>query len=74
MLINLLIYAVAAAFSIYVIITACRKYIVYNPAAPSVWTRIKAWWPGFVKRNIVDDYPYDDESHAATRYNNRPGK
>lgn len=73
MLVNLLIYAVATAFSVYVIISACRKYIIYNPTAPSAWIR-KAWWPGFVKRNIVDDYPYDDESHAATRYNNRPGK
>ena len=68
MLINLLIYAVAAAFSVYVIISACRNFVGYNPDAPSAWTRLKAWWPGFVKRNIVDDDPYDDESHAITRY------
>jgi len=68
MLINLLIYAVAAAFSVYVIVTACRNFVGYNPTAPSAWTRLKAWWPGFVKRNIVDDDPYDDESHAITRY------
>ena len=63
MLINLLIYAVAAAFSAYVLITACRNFVGYNPTAPSAWARVKAWWPGFVKRNIIDD-----ESHAGTRY------
>ena len=21
--------------------------------------KVKAWWPGFVKRNIIDDDPYD---------------
>jgi len=68
MLINLLIYAVAAAFSAYVLITACRNFVGYNPTAPSAWARVKAWWPGFVKRHIVDDDPYQDESHADTRY------
>jgi len=68
MIVNLLIYAVAVAFSVYVIVTACRNFVGYNPTAPSAWARLKAWWPGFVKRNIVDDDPYDDESHAATRY------
>ena len=68
MLINLLIYAVAAAFSVYVIVTACRNFVGYNPTAPSAWARVKAWWPAFVKRHIVDDDPYQDESHAGTRY------
>ena len=37
--------------------------------------RFRAWmlahreaFRAWVKRNIVDDDPYDDESHAATRY------
>ena len=32
------------------------------------WTEIRAWWKSFVKRHIVDDDPYQDESHSATRY------
>lgn len=24
-----------------------------------LWIKVKAWWPGFVKRNIVDNDPYD---------------
>ena len=68
MLVNILIIAIAAIFSGYVIYSACRKYLGYNPQAPSLWERVKAWWPGFVKRHIVDDDPYQDESHAATRY------
>lgn len=68
MLVNILILVIAAVFSSYVIGSACRKYIGLNPQAPSLRARIKAWWPGFVKRNIVDDDPYQDESHAGTRY------
>ena len=68
MLANILILSIAAIFSAYVIYSACRKYIGYNPQATSLWTRVKAWWPGFVKRHIVDDDPYQDEGHAATRY------
>ena len=68
MLVNILILAIAAIFSAYVIYSACRKYIGLNPKAPSLWARIKAWWPGFVKRHIVDDDPYQSELHAATRY------
>lgn len=70
MLVNILIYVIAGAFSVYVFYSACRKYIGLNPQAPSLWERIKAWWPGFVKRHIVDDDPYQDESHAGTRYQN----
>ena len=69
MLVNIMILAIAAIFSAYVIYSACRKYIGHNPQAPSLWSRIKAWWPGFVKRHIVDDDPYQDESHSSTRYN-----
>ena len=68
MLVNILILAVAAIFSAYVVYSACRKYIGHNPQAPRLWARVKAWWPGFVKRHIVDDDPYQDESHAGTRY------
>lgn len=68
MLINIMILAVAAIFSAYVLYSVCRKYIGLNPQAPSPWARVKAWWPGFVKRHIVDDDPYQDESHAGTRY------
>lgn len=68
MLVNILIFIVAGAFSIYVLYSACRKYIGLNPQSPSLWARIMAWWPGFVKRHIVDDDPYQDESHAGTRY------
>ena len=68
MLVNILIFIVAGAFSAYVIGSVCRKYIGLNPQAPSLWARIKAWWPGFVKRHIVDDDPYKSELHAATRY------
>ena len=68
MLVNILILVIAAIFSAYVIYSACRKYLGYNPQAPSLWARIKAWWPGFVKRHIVDDDPYQSELHAATRY------
>ena len=68
MLVNILIFIVAGVFSAYVIGSVCRKYIGRNPQAPSLWARIKAWWPGFVKRHIVDDDPYKSELHAATRY------
>ena len=68
MLVNILIFIVAGLFSVYVLYSACRKYIGRNPQAPSLWARFKAWWPGFVKRHIVDDDPYQDESHAGTRY------
>lgn len=68
MLVNILIFIVAGAFSVYVLYSACRKYIGRNPQAPSLWSRVKARWPGFVKRHIVDDDPYKDESHAGTRY------
>ena len=68
MLVNILILVIAAIFSAHVLCSACRKYLGYNPQAPSLWKRFKAWWPGFVKRNIVDDDPYQDESHARTRY------
>lgn len=60
--------AAILAFGVKVIYDACAHFIGYNPAAPSAWARLKAWWPGFVKRHIVDDDPYDDESHAKTRY------
>ena len=73
MLANILIFIVAGAFSVYVLYSACRKYIGRNPQAPSLWARVKAWWPGFVKRHIVDDDPYQDESHAGTRYAENQG-
>ena len=69
MLVNILILVIAAIFSAYVVYSACRKYLGYNPQVPSLWERVKAWWPGFVKRHIVDDDPYQDESHSSTRYN-----
>lgn len=52
----LLVIIVAAACYIFIAALA-RKYLGYNPTAPSAWERFKAWWPGFVKRHIVDDDP-----------------
>lgn len=50
----------ATAAACYIFIAAlARKYLGYNPTAPSAWERFKAWWSGFVKRHIVDDDPYD---------------
>lgn len=70
-LLQMLVIAVVAFFCIVFWRDGFRKFIGYNPAAPSLWARLKAWWPGFVKRHIVDDDPYDDESHAETRYGQR---
>ena len=67
----IVIAATAAACAIF-IVSAARKFIGYNPAAPSAWARLKAWWPGFVKRHLVDDDPYDDETHAVARYYDKP--
>jgi hypothetical protein len=64
--------AAIIAFSAKCVYDAFSHFIGYNPKAPSAWARLKAWWPGFVKRHIVDDDPYDDESHAKTRYEVRP--
>lgn len=50
----------ATVASCYIFIAAlARKYLGHNPTAPSALARIKAWWPGFVKRHIVDDDPFD---------------
>jgi hypothetical protein len=72
MLINILLFVsvivIAIIFGGYVASSAWRKYVGHNPSAPSIWSQIRAWWPGFVKRHIVDWGPYDDESHASARY------
>lgn len=70
-LLQILVIAVVAFFCIVFVRDGLKHYIGYNPSAPSLWSRIKAWWPGFVKRHIVDDDPFDDESHAETRYSQR---
>lgn len=70
-LLQILVIAVVALFCILFVRDGLKHFIGYNPSAPNLWARIRAWWPGFVKRHIVDDDPYDDESHAETRYSQR---
>lgn len=65
--INAIVFGLVAFFVLYDLYDALRKFIGHNPNGPSIFARIKAWWPGFVKRHIVDDDPFDDESHSATR-------
>lgn len=47
-------------FSVDVIRSAWRKYVGYNPTAPSLWTRIS--------KAFFDPHPEQDESHSSTRY------
>ena len=68
MAINIAIFVIIGLFVIYDLYSACRSFIGHNPNAPGAWARIKAWWPGFVKRNIVDIDPCDDEGHSIARY------
>jgi hypothetical protein len=53
--------AAILAFAIKVIYDAFSHFIGYNSKAPSAWARLKVWWPGFVKRHLVDDYPLDGD-------------
>lgn len=55
-----IIIILAVIFSAYCLRSALRKYVGYNPAAPSLLTRIS--------KAIFDPYPEQDESHAKTRY------
>ena len=68
MAINIAIFVIICLFVIYDLYSACRSFIGHNPNAPRALARLKAWWPGFVKRHIVDVDPYDDEGHSITRY------
>jgi hypothetical protein len=64
MLINVIVIFLIGVFIFYCIVDSARKYIGYNPN-PKPW---REQWKTFVKKHIVDEYPYDDESHSKTRY------
>jgi len=68
MIVNIIIIALVSFFVLYDLYSACRSFIGHNPNAPRALARLKAWWPGFVKRHIVDVDPYQDEGHSITRY------
>ena len=57
---QIVIFSVAVFFSAYCICSAWRKYVGYNPTAPSLLTRIS--------KAISDPHPEEDESHSSTRY------
>lgn len=63
MIVNIIFLLLTFAFIIYCAVSAGRKFIGYNPSAPSLRDRWKAW----VKRNIVDDGP-TGEDHVKGRY------
>ena len=68
MIVNIVFLSLTFAFIIYCAVSAGRKFIGYNPEAPSLRERWKAW----VKRNIVDDDPYDTPEND--RDSRRSGK
>lgn len=68
MLVNVIVLGAISVFLVYCIWDSCRHFIGRNPDAPGFVKRLCAWWPGFVKRHIVDDAPESHEDHAGTRY------
>ena len=63
MIVSIIFVSLTFAFILYCAVSALRKFIGYNPSAPSLRERWKAW----IKRNIVDDGPIG-EDHARGRY------
>lgn len=59
LILQIVVVAATALFCYLFARDLARKYVGHNPSATSLWKRIKAWWPGFVKRHIVDYDPYD---------------
>lgn len=68
MLVNAIVLGLIGIFLVYCIWDACRKFIGRNPNAPGFVARLRAWWPGFVTRHIVDNDPFAHEGHSKTRY------
>jgi len=57
---QVVIFTAAIIFSTYCLRSAWRKYVGYNPTAPSLLARIS--------KAISDPHPGQDESHSSTRY------
>ena len=68
MVVNIIVLSAIGLFIVFCAYDSARKFIGHNPNAPRALARLKAWWPGFVKRHIVDVDPYQDEGHSITRY------
>jgi len=68
MVVNIIVLSAIGLFIVFCAYDSARKFIGHNPNAPRALARLKAWWPGFVKRHTVDVDPYQDEGHSITRY------
>jgi len=67
MIVNIVFLSLTFTFIIYCAWSAIRKFIDYNPNAPSLWKRIKPKLKAFAARWIIDDGPVG-EDHAKGRY------
>ena len=67
MIVNIVFLSLTFAFIIYCAWSALRKFIGYNPDAPSLWQRIKPKLQAFIARHNIDEDAYS-EDHAKRRY------